>query len=479
MKPEFANLVTTIELDQVVGNQAFVGFTASSYFRPNEHVIRNFQMTFDPPPFDPPVRPSNPDGNLVTQTVVSGLNQPLAIKWADNGRNLYVAEKVGVLKVQRDGGNIQTVIDISGQVNDFNDRGLIDFAIHPDLANNPYAYLLYTYDPPEVNNFTGVAGADGNGNRAGRLMRVTLDASTGYTSIIAGSETILLGTNSTWNNFNGFIDSTNNYSAAPAGFNSDGSSIRDFIASDSQSHTVGSLEFGIDGNLFVSIGDGAAYTQVDPRAQRVQDVTNLSGKVLRIDPITGQGLSDNPFFTGDSNANASKVFQLGLRNPWRLTVNPNSGQLFIGDTGWISYEEINTGGIGANFGWPYFEGSQGSNSRTPQYSSTSGAAGFYADNDAIAPVVAVSHSGTGDAIALGGYIDSNNSLGDAFNDTYFYTNVFDGTVRYFRTDAQGQLTDNQVFTTNAQFIVDIQQGPDGSIYFANLLSGEIGRWQFV
>ena len=478
-KPEFATTVATVELENEVGSQAYIGFTAASFNRPNQHVIRNFQFSLDPPPFDPPVRPQFPSGSLVKQDVITGLNQPLALDWSPDGRNLYIAEKGGVVKVQRDGGTVQTVIDISGQVNSFNDRGLIDFKVHPDLNNNPYLYLLYTYDPPEVDNNSGLAGPDGAGNRAGRLMRVTLDASSGYTSIIQGSETILLGTNSTWNHFNGFVDSSVNYAEPQGGVDSNGNYIRDFINSDSQSHTVGSLAFGNDGNLFVSIGDGAGFTRVDGRALRVQDVNSLSGKVLRIDPITGRGLSDNPFFTGDADSNASKVYQLGLRNPWRLTVNPNNGQLLIGDTGWTSFEEINTGGAAANFGWPYFEGRQGGvNTPTPQYSGLPGAAGFYANTDATPPVVSISHGAAGDAIVLGGYINDSD-LGEYFDDSFFYNNAYEGTVRLFRTDAQGNLTDQQLFTTGAQWIVDIQQAPDGSVYYANLVSGAVGKWQFV
>ncbi|WP_165440543.1 DUF4347 domain-containing protein [Rubripirellula amarantea] len=477
-KPTYASLVTTIELDNFVGSQAYVGFTGANFRDTNQHIIRNFQFSLDPPAFDPPVRPQFPDGSLVKQDVITGLNQPLALDWSPDGRNFYIAEKVGVVKVQRDGGSVQTVIDISGQVNDYNDRGLIDFKIHPDLENNPYLYLLYTYDPPEVYNYSGLAGPDGAGNRAGRLMRVTLDASTGYTSIVQGSETILLGTNSTWNNFNGFVDSSVNYSVPQGGVDSSGNYIRDFINSDSQSHTVGSLAFGLDGNLFVSIGDGAGYTRVDGRALRVQDVNSLSGKILRIDPITGQGLWDNPFYTGDPNANASKVYQLGARNPWRITVDPTSGQLLIGDTGWTSYEEINTGGAAANFGWPYFEGRQGVNTPTPQYSGLSGAAAFYATADATPPVVAITHGAAGDAIVLGGYINDSD-LGDYFDDSFFYNNAYEGTVRLFRIDDQGNLTDQQLFTTGAQWIVDIQQGPDGSVYYANLVTGAVGKWQFV
>ncbi|GAB4538054.1 MAG: hypothetical protein Tsb0014_27370 [Pleurocapsa sp.] len=92
------------------------------------------------------------------------------------------------------------------------DRGLLDIAVHPDFFNgSPYVYALYTYDPPEVFQNTGLAGPDGIGNRAARLTRITADVNTAYTTAVPGSEVVILGTNSTWENFNAFANSTNNF----------------------------------------------------------------------------------------------------------------------------------------------------------------------------------------------------------------------------------------------------------------------------
>ena len=99
---------------------------------------------------------------------------------------------------------------------------------------------------------------------------------------------------------------------------------------------------------------------------------------MRIDPITGEGLSDNPFFNGNPDANRSKVYQYGLRNPFRMSVDPVSGQLYIGDVGWTQWEEINAGNAGDNFGWPYYEGGSGVSLRTNQYQNLPEAIAFYA-----------------------------------------------------------------------------------------------------
>ncbi|NNE00343.1 MAG: sugar dehydrogenase, partial [Pirellulaceae bacterium] len=312
-------------------------------------------------------------------------------------------------------------------------------------------------------------------------MRVELSAATDYTTVVAGSETILLGTNSTWENFNGFTNSVFNLAEPPAGVNPDGTYIQDFINSDSTTHTVASLAFGVDGNLFVSIGDGASYNDVDPRAVRVQDIDSLSGKVLRIDPITGQGLSDNPFYDGDPDSNRSKVYQLGLRNPFRISVDQATGQLYVGDVGWTTWEEVNTGGPGTNFGWPYYEGGQGVSIQTAGgYANLSEAQVFYASGaEVTAGSVALNHATDGiNAIVLGDVIRGGD-LGQQYEGDVFFNDLGQGIVRNASIDANGVVTNVDVFATGAQYVVAMRQGPDGSLYFVDLLDGEIGKWQLV
>ncbi|MEM9827150.1 MAG: DUF4347 domain-containing protein [Planctomycetota bacterium] len=474
-KPIFASLITQVALDEIVGSSAYAGFTSGNFNEPNFHRISSWTMTLDRPAGTPQAAPT---GDITEQDLITGLTQPLAVAWSPDGRNMYIGEKGGVIKVARDGAtNPQTLIDISAQVNNVADRGMVDFALHPDFQNNGFVYLLYTYDPPEVfsNQGNALAGPDGTGNRAGRLMRVTADASTGFTSIVPGSETILLGNNSTWNNFNAFTDSTINLAEPEAGRTASGGYVQDFIKSDSLSHTVGSLAFGLDGNLFVSIGDGASYNQTDPRALSVLNVDSLSGKVLRIDPFTGQGVSDNPFYNGDPNANRSKVYQLGLRNPWRLTVDPTSGQLYIGETGLSSFEEINTGGPGENFGWPYYEGSQGINQRTPQYRNLPGASAFYASGVGKPASIALQHQAGSNVVVLGDILQ-NSDLGPQYEGDLFYADLYRGGVAHADIGANGEPVNGQAFTFGAEFVVDIQQGPDGSLYYVNLLEGTVGKW---
>ena len=465
------NYSETRQWDDESGTRKFTGIIEIGESNPPEG-----------PPSDPEEPPSDPNGGNapIAETIISGLSAPTAVEWRAGSNQMFVAEKAGKVFVYENETLLSTpFIDISAQVNSNRDRGLLDLALHPDFANNPYVYLLFTYDPPEVNNYNNEAGPDGRGNRAGRLIRVTADAANGYRTAVAGSEVVLLGKNSTWDNFNGFVNSTVDFDEPEAGVAPDGSYIQDFLNADSRSHTVGAVEFGPDGTLYVSNGDGASYNRPDRRAVRVQDIDSLSGKVLRIDPLTGEGLSDNSFFNGDTDANRSKVYQLGLRNPFRMTIDPNSGQLYIGDVGWTRWEEINAAGPGANFGWPYYEGGNGISNQTSRYSAFPEAQNFYESGSEVVPsLLALSHAEDGINAIVMGDIYRGNVYADKYQGDLFFNDLGQGIVRNVSLDASGNVTDVETFTTGATYVVQIIEGPDGLLYYVNLLSGTVGRWVF-
>ena len=478
-KPETALLSETLNIQLSLGSQAFVGFTAGTGGLNNAHDILSWDFTTTGEVLDSPIIPP---GNEIDETVISGLVAPIAIEWTPDGSKLFVAEKRGTVRLFEN-GQLQSglVVDIQAQVNNNSDRGLLDIAIHPDFDNHPYLYLLYTYDPPEVFNYPDDAAAkpDGNGNRAGRLTRVTLDPSTNYTSIMPDSEEILLGATGTWDNFNGFVNSTVDFDEPPAGILADGSNLQDFLAADSQSHSIGSVEFGLDGALYVTNGDGTSYNQIDPRTVRVQDLNNLSGKVLRIDPITGKGLSDNLFYDGNPDSNISKVYQSGFRNPFRMTIHPETGQVYIGDVGWRLWEEVNTGEAGANFGWPFFEGGSGENIRTPQYEDLPEAEAFYNSGiEATPSIFALNHGSSGINAIIMGDIYTGSTYPAEFQGDLFFNDLGQGIVRNISFDASGNVSSVEVFSTEAQIVVQIAQGPDGNLYYVDLNDGIVGRWNF-
>ena len=474
VKPETASLSLNIDLASIVGSQAFLGFSAATGGRFNNHDIIDWEFATNSSLLDEIILPP-----VESETIISGLNQPIAIEWTPNGDRLFIAEKSGVIKVFQDDQLLPTpFIDISAQVNDPRDRGLLDIAVHPDFFHgSPYVYALYAYDPPEVFDNTGLAGEDGQGNRAGRLTRITADPDTGYTTAVTGSEVVILGTNSTWANFNGFVDSTIDFDEPPAGILADGTNLEDFLAADSITHTIGSVEFGLDGALYVSNGDGTAYNQVDPRTVRVQDIDNLSGKILRIDPMTGDGLPDNPFYNGNPNANRSKVYQYGLRNPFRMTVHPETGQLYVGDVGWTRWEEINAAEPGANFGWPYYEGGSGISLQTRDYEDLPEAQAFYASGQSVTPsIFAADHITDGiNAIVLGD-IYTGNALPEEYQGDLFFNDLGQGIVRNLNFDESGNVTSVETFATGANIVVQITEGPDGYLYYVDLDDGIVGRW---
>jgi glucose/arabinose dehydrogenase len=420
----------------------------------------------------------NDIGSFVIETFASGLNTPTAFDWTPDGEKMFVAQKDGVVRVVDDGDlNPTPFIDISQQVNNVADRGLIGIAVNPNFETNPYVYLSFTYDPPEVYQNTGLAGPDREGNRPSRLIRVTADASTDYTTAVPGSEVVLLGTNSTFaNTSRPDGNSTDDLTIPPSGITPTGENIRDYLATDSQSHSIGGVNFGNDGSLFVSNGDGTSYNDVDPRAVRVQDLDNLSGKLLRIDPLTGKGLASNPFYNGDPDSNRSKVYSYGFRNPFRFSINPFTGEPVVGDVGWTDWEEINSG-RGANFGWPFYEGGSRTNLRRRGYEELPEAQAFYASGQPVqTSIYALDHAEGAEAIAMG-EVYQGNTFPEIYRGGTFFADYGEGTVRYFKTTGTGIQVNT--FVTGVPGIVQISDGPnDDNLYFADILTGQISRWRY-
>lgn len=415
------------------------------------------------------------EGAFVLETVAANLNNPIAFDWTPSGDKLFIAQKNGVVRLFENDSLAKTpFIDISERVNNTRDRGLLGLAVHPDFPNQPYVYLGFTYDPPEVFENSGLAGPDGNGNRPSRVIRVEADPDTNFTTAIPDSEVVLLGTNSIWENISQPDgNSTDDLTIPPSGITPDGENIRDYLATDSESHSIGAVRFGTDGSLFVSNGDGTSYNAVDPRTVRVQDIDNLSGKMLRIDPITGEGLADNPFYDGDPNSNRSKVYSYGLRNPFRFAINPKTNEPFIGDVGWTEWEEIDTG-KGVNFGWPYYEGGDGVNLRRDGYEELPEAQEFYNSSQTATPALyARSHDNGAVAIVAGDFY-TGETFPDEYDDVFFFSDFGDDTIRYLDTNS----SEVNTFQDDITGVVQISTGPDDNLYAADLLSGQIISWRF-
>src|SRR5262249_41826681 len=272
--------------------------------------------------------------------VAKGLTFPTDFAFLPDGRVL-IAEKHGVVRVVKGGDLLaEPFVDLSSQVGTDGYRGLLAVQVDPRFEANGHVYLLYARKPE------GSASAP----TTMRLVRVTADGDIAR----PGSEKVILG-------------------AAGTGSCLDLPHGSDCIPSD-RDHDGGDIVFGKDGTLFVSTGDGGGRDDLfEPTSLRAQDVDYLGGKILHV-TSDGKGLPSNPFWNGDGNANPSKVWAYGLRNPFRFTLGPGPDVPYVGDVGAGTWEEVDVATRGANLGWPCYEG----RTRYKQYEQTSVCKSLYA-----------------------------------------------------------------------------------------------------
>jgi len=357
---------------------------------------------------------------------------PTQMAFAPDG-SIYVAEKNGTVRRVVNGAVLPTPVITLSNVNTYADRGLLGLALDPNFSSNGYLYLLYTYE--------NTPGFNYEGKKTARLVRVTVVDGVASESSLA----ILLGRvggDSVKPSCNDFAMGT------------------DCIPSDSETHSGGGIIFGPDGKLYASLGDGAEFTFADPNARKALELDSLAGKIVRLNP-DGTAPADNPFYNGNALANRSKVWTYGHRNTLRFSFRPSNGKLYSGDVGWYTWEEMNIGIRGANFGWPCREGKL----PAPEYNCTTE---NYTD-----PVYVYDHSsGTGSAI---GGVFAGSAYPADYAGSYFLGDYSQDNIRRFSMDANDNILAVETFIEGAGGPVDFKLGPDGSVYYIGIYNGDIRR----
>jgi glucose/arabinose dehydrogenase len=346
-----------------------------------------------------PAQGAVPNGFTQSQ-VASGLAGPMDMEFAPDGR-LFVAEEAGKVRIVKPNGTLATFLDISSKVDIAGERGLMGVTFDPNFATNHFVYLYYTRKATAT---TPVHN---------RVVRVTASGD----SAVAGSEVLVFR--------------LNNQSA--------------------QIHQGGALDFGNDGKLYLSTGDNATPSNA-------QSLGNLFGKVLRINK-DGTIPTNNPFYATASGNNRA-IWALGLRNPFKFAIKPGTSTIFINDVGEDTWEEINQGAAGANYGWPIYEGPE-------------------SDAKYIPPIFAYGHGSTnttGCSITGGAFYNpATVQFPSGYVGDYFFADFCNGWIRRY-----DPATDKAMgFATGLGSIVDLDVNKDGSLYYLSRgnpgLVGKIGH----
>ncbi len=307
---------------------------------------------------------------------------PTAMAITPDGR-LFILEKSGrVLIVEQ--GELLTHPFLVLEVDNLNERGLSGIAVDPDFEENGYIYLYYTVK-------------DANHNRISRFT-----AHGNHT--VPGSEMVLL----------------------------------DLDPLPGTIHNAGAMVFGIDGKLYVSVGDGSG-------ADLAQSMTSLHGKILRLNP-DGSIPEDNPFYhlaTGRHRA----IYALGLRNAFTMAVQPGTGRIFANDVGAATWEEVNEILPGMNYGWPMIEGPIAGQNPPPNY---------------MDPVYAYHHS-QGCAIVGAAFYNPETLLfPPEYEGMFFFADYCRSYIRYIDPDSPQMPSQ---FATAINRPVNLLTAPDGTLYY--------------
>jgi glucose/arabinose dehydrogenase len=254
-----------------------------------------------------------PPITLKVQQVADNLQAPTDMVFPGNG-NVWITEQTGKIRVIKHGKLSDVpLLDLHSKLpqlsNSYDERGLLGIALHPQFKTNRKLYVFYSA-PASATNF----------DHQDVIAEYRLSANSDR--IDPNSGRVILSTNK------------------PAG-----------------NHNGGCIQFGPDGYLYISFGDGGGQGDKHGEFGNGQAMDTWLGKILRIDINTKTGYlvpKDNPF-VGKKNAKP-EIWAYGFRNPYRFSFDKTSGQLFAGDVGQDNWEEVDIIKKGANYGWRLTEG---------------------------------------------------------------------------------------------------------------------------
>ncbi len=328
--------------------------------------------------------------------VADRLTSPSAMTITPDGR-LLVVQQNGEIRIIKGDELLSAPFYVVSNVDSFAERGCLGITTHPDFASNGYVYIYCTL-------------TDGTRSH-NRIFRVTALSD----AVLPGSEQTLL-----------------DLPDVPTG---------------TQWHMGGALRFGTDGKLYIAVGNQEDLREPGETSNS-QNLSNPFGKILRIN-ADGTVPDDNPFFNSPGAYQA--IYNLGLRNPFSFDIQRGSGLMYINDVGAGSFEEINAGVAGANYGWPFSEGA------TMDVRFANAAYQY-------------SHS-EGCAITGGAFYDPPAAQFSAeYVGKYFFVDLCEGWIRLL--DPSSPATPAE-FATAIVNPVGIEVAPDGSLYYlARNLGGE-------
>jgi len=381
-----------------------------------------------------------PTGFRTEQWVPDYIRRPVDFLFTPDGMLMVGLNEGLVLTVNGRRVRGRPFMDISTLCNVFQDRGLMSMAIPPNYRQNPWLYVFFVYEhDPRPSQYEEA--------KSSRVMKVRANGS--GIEEERGSRTVILG-------------SLNGPGCGRFGADSD------CIPTEGKSHVGGALAFRRDGNLYVSVGDGAIAIVTDV-AMRAQRFGIYSGKVLLIDQ-DGRGLRSNPFFNGNVNSRDSKIYAWGTRNIFNMHVDPdNDDYVYAGDTQWNDMEEVNVIRRGQNYGWPCYE----SFLRRPEYQNDRECRRLGGDH--VLPLVGWRHrAGTG-ASMVGEKI-SIPGWPRRYQNVATYADMAQRCVAFCRVDGRGNLIENMERINIPYAAVQFRAGPGNAFYYMSVRDrGEIMR----